>query len=156
MIFKTRVPALPLSHFVECLWFYQGLQADHSREKLLPNGAVQLLIDLAGGPKNLHDRPDLSRHVTYKTCWISGMHRSFIVIGVQNGSSMMGARFRTGGAAPFFGFPISELSGYVVELELIWKREILALREQLLEAQDVETKFNLSRCNNRALRASPV
>ena len=59
------------------------------------------------------------------------MQRKYIVIGAEPGSSMMGAHFRAGGAAPFFGFPISELSGEVVELDLIWKREILALREQL-------------------------
>ena len=63
--------------------------------------------------------------------------------GVEKGSSMMGARFRTGGAAPFFGFPISELSGNVVELELIWKCEVLALREQLLESDGVDRKFDL-------------
>jgi AraC-like DNA-binding protein len=143
MIFRTRAPAPPLSQFVESLWFYEGLEANHTKEKLLPNGSVELLIDLAGGPKNLYERQDLRRHVTYRNCWISGMHRSFIVIGVQNGSSMMGARFRTGGAAPFFGFPISELSGNVIELELIWKREILALRERLLEATDVEARFDL-------------
>jgi AraC-like DNA-binding protein len=56
---------------------------------------------------------------------------------------MMGAHFRTGGAAPFFGFPLSELSGQVVELDLIWKREILTLRERLLEAPAIETKFDL-------------
>ena len=67
----------------------------------------------------------------YRRCWISGMQRKYIVIGAEPGSSMMGVHFRTGGAAPFFGFPISELAGEVVELDLIWKREILALREQL-------------------------
>src|SRR5947208_16545212 len=71
------------------------------------------------------------------------MHRQFIVIWREKGSSMMGARFRTGGAAPFFGFPISELSGNVVELELIWKCEVLALREQLLESDGVDRKFDL-------------
>src|SRR5262249_40495929 len=41
------------------------------------------------------------------------------------------------------GFPISELSGEVVELDLIWKQEILALRDQLLETPSIEGKFNL-------------
>jgi len=65
------------------------------------------------------------------------------VIAAEPGSSMMGVHFRTGGAAPFFGFPISDLSDEVVELDLIWKREILALREQLMETQNVELKFDL-------------
>ena len=56
---------------------------------------------------------------------------------------MMGAHFRTGGTAPFFGFPISELTSHVVELDLIWKREIVSLREQLIEAKTVDGKFDL-------------
>jgi len=56
---------------------------------------------------------------------------------------MMGVHVRTGGAAPFLGFPISELSDEVVELDPIWKREILALREQLMETPNVELKFDL-------------
>lgn len=140
---RARVPKSPLSYFVESLWFYRDLEVDHNKEKLLPNAAVELIIDLKDGPKRLYNRNDLSHFESYNRCWISGMQRQFIVIGTEAGSSMMGARFHTGGAAPFFGFPLSELGGSVVELELIWKREVLALREQLLESPTIEGKFGL-------------
>jgi AraC-like DNA-binding protein len=145
MIYLTRVPVAPLSDLVEFLWFYENLETDHTKEKLLPDASMELIIDLSEGPKKLYDNrdPNLERHCTYNRCWISGMQRQFIVMGVESGSSMMGAHFRTGGAAPFFGFPLSELSGNVVELDLIWKREILILREQLLEAVSAERKFDL-------------
>ena len=68
---------------------------------------------------------------------VSGAERA------ENGASMMGAHFRTGGAAPFFGFPISELAGEVVELDLIWKRESLGLREQRMDTTNVEGRFDL-------------
>ncbi|HVO81340.1 MAG TPA: helix-turn-helix domain-containing protein [Terriglobales bacterium] len=138
-----RVPKPPLSHFVENLWFYRDLEVDHNKEKLLPNASMELIIDLKDGSKRLYNRNDLSHFDTYNRCWISGMQRQFIVIGAEVGSSMMGAKFHTGGAAPFFGFPLSELGGSVVELELIWKREVLALREQLLECPTIEGKFDL-------------
>jgi AraC-like DNA-binding protein len=143
MIYRTRVPAAPLSHFVELLWFYADLATEHSKEKLLPDASMELIIDLSEGPKKLYDNRDLDRYSGYNRCWVNGMQRKFIVLGVEQGASMMGAHFRTGGAAPFFGFPLSELCGSVVELDLIWKREILALREQLLEAPDAEAKFDL-------------
>jgi AraC-like DNA-binding protein len=143
MIFRLRVPRPPLSYFVENLWFYRDLEVDHCKEKLLPDAAVELIIDLGEGPKKLYDRRDTLRYAGYNRCWISGMQRQYILIGTERGASMMGAHFRTGGAAPFFGFPISELTGSVVELDLIWKREILSLREQLLEAASVEAKFDL-------------
>src|ERR1022692_501639 len=143
MIFRLRVPRAPLSHFVENLWFYQDLEANHTKEKLLPDASVELIIDLSEGPKKLYPRQDTLSYTGYHRCWISGMQRRYIVIGVEKGSSMMGVHFRTGGAAPFLGFPISELTGNVVEMDLIWKREILSLREQLLEAEGPDAKFDL-------------
>jgi AraC-like DNA-binding protein len=143
MIYRLRVPRPPLSHFIENLWFYSGLDPDHSKEKLLPNAAVELIIDLTDWPKKLYEARDLRQPKSYRRCWISGMHRRFIVIGTDKGSSMMGAHFRTGGAAPFLGFPLTELTGNVVELDAIWRRDILALREQLLEAATIDAKFDL-------------
>jgi AraC-like DNA-binding protein len=143
MIYRLRVPGPPLSYFVENLWFYRDLDLGHTREKLLPDASMELIIDLGDGPKKLYDRDQQTRHANYNRCWISGMQRKYIVIGAETGSSMMGVHFRTGGAAPFFGFPISELAGEVVELDLIWKREILALREQLIETESIDRKFDL-------------
>lgn len=143
MIYLTRVPAPPLSYFVEFLWFYENAETDHAKEKLLPDASMELVIDLSEGPKKLYDNRDRERYSAYNRCWVSGMQRQFIVIGVEQGSSMMGAHFRTGGAAPFFCFPLSEISGNVVELDLIWKREILALRERLLETPSAGGKFVL-------------
>ena len=143
MLYRLRIPSPPLSYFVENLWYYDDLVADHTREKLLPDASMELIIDLGQGPKKLYDRQEHARHAEYKKCWISGMQRQYIVIGAEPGASMMGVHFRTGGAAPFFGFPISELSGEVVELDLIWKQEILALRDRLMETPKVEGKFKL-------------
>ena len=143
MIYRLRVPGPPLSYFVENLWYYRDLETDHAKEKLLPDASMELIIDLGEGEKKLYDRNDTTRYTGFNRCWVSGMQRRYIVIGAEQGASMIGAHFRTGGAAPFFGFPMSELASSVVELDLIWKREILSLREQLLEAESVESKFDL-------------
>jgi AraC-like DNA-binding protein len=143
MIYRTRAPRPEISRFVETLWFYEGLDVGHSKEKLLPDASMELIIDLSEGPKKLYDNRNLDRYTEFNQCWVSGFQRQYIVLGVQRGASMMGAHFRTGGAAPFFNFPISELAGSVVELDLIWKREILALREQLLEVPTPDQKFDL-------------
>lgn len=143
MIYRTRSPRPALARFVETLWYYKDLDHGHTREKLLPDASMELIIDLGDGPKKLYDNSNLDRYSEFKHCWVSGFQRRYIVLGVESGASMMGVHFRTGGAAPFFNFPLSELSGNVVELDLIWKREILALREQLLEAPTPELKFDL-------------
>lgn len=142
MIYRLRVLGAPLSFFVENLWFYQDLEVDYAREKLLPDASMELIIDLGEGAKKLYDRDGFG-YTGYNRCWVNGMQRRYLVIGAEQGASMMGAHFRTGGAAPFFGFPLSELASQVVELDLIWKGEILALREQLLETEAIDAKFDL-------------
>ena len=143
MIYRIRQPRRELAPFIENLWFYEDLQTGHSKEKLLPDASMELIIDLSEGPKKLYDNRDLESYTTFDQCWISGLQRKYIVLGVQQGASMMGAHFRTGGAAPFFDFPISELAGEVIQLDSIWKREILCLREQLLEMGTPDQKFDL-------------
>jgi len=143
MIYRVRQTVGPLSRFIEYCWFYQDLAVDHTKEKLLPNAAVELIIDLSPTPKKLYNRPDPLQFTSFRRAWISGMQRTYIVIGVEQGSSMMGAHFRTGGAAPFFDFPVSELSASVIELDLIWKEELRSLRDRLLEELPISGKFDL-------------
>jgi hypothetical protein len=73
MIYRLRVPRRPLSYFVENLWFYRDLEVDHRKEKLLPDAAMELIIDLGDGPKKLYERRDISRYRDFQRCWISGM-----------------------------------------------------------------------------------
>jgi AraC-like DNA-binding protein len=141
MIYRSYQPPPPLSFFVEGFWYYEGHTSGHPKDKLLPDGAMELIVDLTDVPKKLHESADPRRFTTFRNCWISGMQQGFLIIGSEPNSSMMGARFRPGGAFPFFGFPMSELSADVVELENIWKRDALLLREQLLAQPTPERKF---------------
>ena len=51
MIHKLHFPQLPLSQFVENIWLVQGFVAGYTREKILPDGAIELIIDLDTQPK---------------------------------------------------------------------------------------------------------
>lgn len=43
----THRPEPPLSHYVEALWYYDGQQTAHHKERVLPNGRFQIVIDLS-------------------------------------------------------------------------------------------------------------
>lgn len=156
MLLCSRCPAPPLDRLVEELWYFEDLETPHLRERRLPDAGMGLIIDLGESPKKLYDRDDLSRCTNYRRAWISGMQRRYIVIGSEPGSSLIGARLRTGAAAALFNFPLSELSGSVVELDLLWKQEILTLRQRLLEAEGAEARFDLLEAFLRTrLRTTP-
>jgi AraC-like DNA-binding protein len=106
----------------------------HEREKLLPNGAMELVIDLHDGPKRLYSQGERRLDRDYRGAWLSGMQTDFLVIGVVRGSSMMGAHFRTLGARAFFGLPMDELARAVVNLDDVVGKEAPRLRERILES----------------------
>ncbi|HSB27919.1 MAG TPA: helix-turn-helix domain-containing protein [Pyrinomonadaceae bacterium] len=141
MLHKLHFPEPPLSQFVENIWYYDGHHVDYQREKILPDGAIELIIDLDSWPKKIFaDETEVHNFRTVKKAWISGERTRYIVIGTDN-THMIGIRFKPGGAYPFFGFPISELTEWVTELDLIWGRLIYDIRDQLLEIDSPEKKL---------------
>lgn len=142
MIFHRLVPAPPLNAFVEYLWLYDDFAPSHGREKLLPNGAMELIIDLRDHPKRKWDCRDLVHGTPYRKAWLSGMHTEYIVIEASPGS-MMGVHFRPAGAWPFFGSPLGEFANQVVELDEVVGVEAASLRDRLLEEPTATQKLRL-------------
>ena len=141
MIHKLRFPQLPLSQFVENMWLVQGYETGYKREKILPDGAIELIFDLDPEPKYIFEDEASAGFRTVKKAWISGERTKYIVIGAEKNQSMVGVRFRPGGAYPFFRFPISELSESVTELDLIWGSLVDEIRNQLQEIEHPDDRL---------------
>ncbi len=141
MIHKLHFPQPPLSQFVENMWLVEGFATDYTREKILPDGAIELIIDLDTQPKSIFADEASESFRTVKKAWISGERTRYIVIGAESNQSMVGIRFRPGGAYPFFGFPISELSESVTELDLIWGSLVDEIRDQLLGIKNPDERL---------------
>jgi AraC-like DNA-binding protein len=141
VIYATQTPGHPLSRFVDHLWFHEGYAPAHRREKLLPDGTSELVIDLRPEPKRLFDRDDFAKFKSFRGSWISGKQTRHIVIEAANDSSMIGVHFKPGGTYPFLGAPLSELTDEVIELDLIWGGSVNTLRDEIMGTVDVERKF---------------
>lgn len=44
----SRAPRAPLARLLETIWVFEGPDLPHAREKALPHGRVQLLVNLDG------------------------------------------------------------------------------------------------------------
>lgn len=142
MIYRLHTPAPPLSRFIEHFFYYDGYASEHVMEKFLPDGSMDLLIDLTEGPKKLfHDEAGTS-YTTFKKSWISGMKTEFILIDASV-TTMIGVHFKPGGCYPFVKFPISELNDLTVDSQLVWGSGIMGLRDQILETGTIPGKFAL-------------
>jgi AraC-like DNA-binding protein len=143
MIAATHVPRPPLNQFVEFLWFHEGLNCDYRLERVLPDGSIELIINLRDEARHVFDGVTHCPRRSYRGSWLSGPHSEFIIIDTAPDASMIGAHFRPGGASAFVDLPLDELRNSVVDLEALWKDGPRSLREELLEAATPSAKFRI-------------
>jgi AraC-like DNA-binding protein len=143
MTFRQHIPRHPLTQYIAWFWYYDGLETDHSREHVLPDGSFELIINLQEQPRKLFDREDSARFESFRRGWISGAQSEYLVIDSLPGASMMGVHFRPGGAAPFLEPPADEVRDQVVELDALWGATAWELRDKLLDAPGPQAKFRI-------------
>lgn len=141
VLFRVHRPAFPLSIAVEHIVYYEGYSPPHQKERLLPDGGTDLVIDLTQVPKNVYNNEDFNSFTPFKKAWISGIRREYITIDAGQNASMMVVRFRAGAACVLLGFPLNELADSVVEMDAVAGAEFFRFREYLLEQPTPEAKF---------------
>jgi AraC-like DNA-binding protein len=134
MFFLGHKPLPPLSDFVDLLWLYEGYEVPHQKERLLPDGSVELVINLAEDSIRVYDQHDPRRSTTIPGCIVSGPRSEFFVIDTAGEASTIGVHFKPGGAFPFFSVPPAAMQNQSVALECLWGRASVRLRERVLEA----------------------
>src|ERR1039458_7711314 len=105
MLVRHYVPQPPLSDFVDILWLYEGYSQLHDKERLLPNGCMELVINLREDQARVYDRRDTSQFQTTRGAILVGVQSEFFVLDTAEQRSVIGAHFKPGGAYPFFIYP---------------------------------------------------
>jgi AraC-like DNA-binding protein len=126
----SHQPAWPLALHVEKLWYCDGFQAAHRRERVLPNGRFQIVIDLREG-------------LSAAQPLVAGMQSQFAVIDTHGIQSMMGILFWPGGTWAVLDPPAEEFFNRTVPLELVWGSAVNELRERLQAAAGPAEKFRV-------------
>ncbi len=139
MILETYIPSFPLSQFVDCFIYHRGYSPAHKVDRFLPDGNVEIIIDLNDKPQFIYDNQTLKEIQTCHHVWASGVRTEPITIPSGKESAMFIIAFKKGMAYPFFPLPMNEISDCVVDADLLWGDEFANLREQILE--NVEDKF---------------
>lgn len=137
--FEVYFPAPPLARFVQCLWIAQG-SGDLRRERVLPNGVVEVIINFGARHKVLGNE-DFSHVENFDQAWVAGIQRQQLVIEPYGDTDLLGIRFRPGGARPVLGLPLLELTDRVIELGLLGTIDVRALRERLFAAASRAARF---------------
>ena len=144
MIFHTRASGPPLADFVELMWFGDGYTAPHRLERVLPTGAMSLIVNLHADRTRVYDVKDVRKCRTMNGALLVGAYSNFGVIDTEEQRCTFGVVFKAGGAFPFFQLPAGELQNTEASLDNFWGAEAGLLREQLLAAKTPEAKFAMA------------
>jgi AraC-like DNA-binding protein len=135
------VPPAGLGDFVEAFYLQEGNVLSHTRERRLPDGSMDLVINLGNDTLRVDERQQSGQFQSFQGGVLSGTHSQFLVIDVSNLVLTLSVHFKPGGAFPFLPLPAAELSNAVVSLETLWGASARDLREQLLAADNPAARF---------------
>jgi AraC-like DNA-binding protein len=143
MSYRSYTPAPPLGDFVDRFWHYDGYAPSHRRERILPSGTVELVINRGDDEVRIYHPAQPEHCKRFSGALVSGAYRGSFVIDSEQQASIMGVHFKPGGAFPFLGPPAGELVDAHVDLETLWGPSAVELRERLCAAATPEERFRL-------------
>ncbi|MDC0714781.1 helix-turn-helix domain-containing protein [Stigmatella sp. ncwal1] len=127
-------PRPPLTPYVQCFWALTGQASPGLSHRVLPDGCLDILVDLGPQGRAEGDAPRLQ---------IVGTMRQAEVVPLAAEVCLLGIRFRPGGAYPFLRLPLHELTGRQLSLELLWPREAREWEGRLWEAEGLQVRVAL-------------
>ncbi len=155
MFYRRYTPLPPLSAFVGCIWYSEGFEGTHERERLLPNGESTIVFDLREEPTcvpasvpvripvRIFDPHNPARFETFAPAIFCGARTDCFVIETSQQERVIGIQFRPGCAFPFLGMPASEVAHAAYSLEEVWPGQGASLRDALMNAGDVQAMFSI-------------
>ncbi len=135
----ARPPRGPLLPFVRLVWWSHGAAA-HALERVLPTGAMHVVVRLADEPLRLVDAagPD-----SVGTTIVGGARSSAYLKDVSKPAPSVGAALHPDAAWPLLGGPAGELAERHVDLVDLWGAAAARLRERLLDAASPEAALEV-------------
>jgi AraC-like DNA-binding protein len=139
VFYAERIPAAPLFPLVRVLWYARAPDLGHRRERVLPTGRVQIIINL--GRDFLHDcSTDVPDHRTAPSLIVGG-RSVYEIVDSSDMTDLIGVSFAPGGFGAFVHDASDLFSNRSVPLEDACSAEGRQLRERLIEAGSVNARF---------------
>lgn len=141
MHYIPLTPEPPLDRFIETLFYLGGYDPEQSIERLVPDGACSLVIELDDQVRWIADNETLEPIQYCREAWLAGPHTNYLSISALNETELMAVRFRPGGLCPWSKELLSSFTNRVVPASEVYGEEISSLRRSLLDTPAVDRKL---------------
>jgi AraC-like DNA-binding protein len=143
MSFTVHHPAIPLSRYVELMWWKANVGLQPSRQRIYPDGSMTLVIHL--------ERPTISffmdqRLYTIRAPLVAGPYSRSFEIDPSLSTAVLGVVFRPGAARRFFPVAAHELHNIDVALSDLHPGEADRLLNEICSTTDESARFRIVEC----------
>jgi AraC-like DNA-binding protein len=159
MLYLELKPSPPLAGFIRSFWYACAPALPHQRERVLPNGLLQIVISLAAdsltdcGADTGEDSLDICRPLP--PAILVGARSRYDIIHTRDMAELIGIVFRPGGLGPWLRHPANAFFERSVDLDSLWAATELQdrLRQQKSPVQKLAAldAFILHRLRGRSI-----
>jgi AraC-like DNA-binding protein len=139
VIYLERKPAPPLAPFIRALWYASVPAANHRRERILPSGRVEIILNLACD--SLTDTAEGQPGSPAAPALIVGARSVYEVIDTADLASLIGIHFEPGGFAPFIADCADSFTNRTRPLADLWGSSAESLRDALREIPNLHARL---------------
>jgi AraC-like DNA-binding protein len=136
-------PGPPLAQFVEQMWYWDGPQPAHARDRILPSGCASLIINLAEDEVRDYVGPLQTRVERHPGAVLVGAYSRYTAIDAQEQRAVIGVVFRPGGMTPFFAQAADEFHNTHAGLRDVWGDHGATIRARVLEASTPKARLEM-------------
>lgn len=131
MLYLEHKPGPPLDRFVRILWYTRAANSPSGRERVLPTGRTQVIVNLARD--FLLDCTDCRPSVQSAPAQIVGARSVYELIDASDMADLIGIVFEPGGFPPFVSDAADLFSNRNIDLEDVWGVQARSVRHRLRE-----------------------
>ena len=140
MIYMERKPGPALKGYVRLLWYTAAPQVAYRRERILPTGRVQIILNLARD--FVLDCQDNGTDRRLPSSLVVGARSSYEIVDTSDMADLAGIIFEAGGFASFARDAVDLFSNQNVPLDDVWGARARTLRDRLRELPSPSAKLD--------------
>lgn len=130
---------------MELLFHLDGYRPEHTRERLVPNGRMNLVVALDGRDRFVFDDRAGEPLQTCRGAWLSGVHTEYLTIGETSPENrLLVVQFSPGGSVPFTHTSADTFCDRVVPATEVFGPGFAALQIELEQSRPADSLTKVS------------
>ncbi|PKP21191.1 MAG: hypothetical protein CVU05_07275 [Bacteroidetes bacterium HGW-Bacteroidetes-21] len=139
---KIKIPTFPLSQFVKYIWVYES--SINTTTNAIQTFAVEgCPIIIFHYKQPLKCKTGNNNWASHPQQCVIGQIKNFGEIIESGNEGMVAVVFYPDGLSPFINIPLIELTGLIVDLELVFGKAVKEIQEKICEAGSNEERIPL-------------